>query len=93
MKYRKRPVIIEAMQFFDDASTISRLSAFMGMEIAIDYSQPRHPIMKLSTLEGGIIDVYPSDWIIKNGNGEFSSCRPDVFEETYELVELRSVWR
>ncbi len=40
----------------------------------------------VKTLEGGHI-VRPFDYIIKGVEGEFYPCKPDIFEQTYELVE------
>lgn len=40
----------------------------------------------ISTLEGGHI-VCPGDWIITGISGEMYSCKPDIFEKTYEPVE------
>ena len=31
--------------------------------------------------------VCPGDWIIKGVKGEYYSCHPDIFEETYQLIE------
>lgn len=86
MKYRKKPVVIDAMQFFDDADVISELSDFIGMEIVIDYSVSTNPLMKIATLEG-VMDAKQGDYIIKGVNGEFYPCKPDIFEKTYEKVE------
>lgn len=41
----------------------------------------------IDTLEGGHI-VCPGDYIIKGVQGEFYPCKPDIFEQTYERVEL-----
>ena len=41
----------------------------------------------IDTLEGGHI-VCPGDWIIKGVAGEFYPCKPDIFAQTYEPVEL-----
>lgn len=40
----------------------------------------------IDTKEGGHI-VCPGDWIITGIKGERYPCKPDIFEETYELVE------
>ncbi len=40
----------------------------------------------VDTLEGGHI-VCPGDWIITGVKGEFYPCKPDIFEQTYELVK------
>lgn len=84
MKYRKKPVVIEAVQFFDEPDTISELSEFMNQTV-ISYEQGR-PILLIDTLEGTMM-ANEGDWIIKGVNGEFYPCKPDIFEKTYEIVE------
>lgn len=85
-KYRKKPVVVEAMQFFDDAATLTRLSELMQMDIRVDYSEPERPVLKIQTLEG-VLNASVGDYIIKGVNGEFYPCKPDIFEKTYEKVE------
>lgn len=85
-KYRKKPVVIEAMQFFDDAETLTKLSDFIGYTIKIDYRDSKNPVLKIPTLEG-IMTASIGDYIIKGVKGEFYPCKPDIFEQTYELVE------
>ena len=74
MKFRKKPVVIEATQWFKDGDhpDVWRHSA-SGCG-AID------------TLEGNMI-VTPGDWIITGVMGERYPCKPDIFEMTYEPVE------
>jgi len=85
-KYRKKPVVIEAIQFFDDAETLIRLSEFMNDDIRVDYSIPDRPVLKIQTLEGEHI-ASRGDYIIKGIKGEFYPCKPDIFKMTYEKVE------
>ena len=83
MKYRKRPVIIEAIQY----------QGFNSKEI-IDFTNGQaltntgYAFLTIPTLEGNHrCDV--ADWVIKGVNGEFYPCKPDIFEKTYEKVEDR----
>ena len=85
MKYRKKPVVIEAIQFFDNTERIVEISNFMG-EIRINYENPKKPILKIDTLEGEMI-ANEGDYIIKGVKGEFYPCKPDIFEQTYEIAE------
>lgn len=74
MKYRKKPVVIDAVQWLkhgDHPKVTEYEKAGYGW---------------IETLEGGHI-VTSGDWIIKGVNGEFYPCKPDIFEKTYELVE------
>lgn len=87
MKYRKKPVVIEAIQFFDDAESISLLSSFItGQDVVVDYKDIKNPVLKIETLEGTMF-ANIGDYIIKGVQGEFYPCKPNIFEETYELVE------
>jgi hypothetical protein len=85
-KYRKKPVVIEAIQFFDDADTLIKLSEFLNDDIRVDYSIPDKPVLKIQTLEGEHIASI-GDYIIKGVKGEFYPCKPDIFEMTYEAIE------
>jgi hypothetical protein len=85
--FRKKPVVIEAVQFVDTAQAITELSDFYAHDIVVDYSvKNAPPILKIETLEG-TMTANVGDWIIKGVNGEFYPCKPDIFEKTYERVE------
>lgn len=88
-KYRKRPVVIEAMQFsgLDSYLAIMEWMKARGDTYALaDEVTYTTPIMLIQTLEGTMA-ASPDDWIIKGVKGEFYPCKPDVFAATYELVE------
>lgn len=86
MKYRKRPVVIEAEQLKDDsADTIIALQEFIQSDVRVSYADPDNPVIKIETLEG-VMDASIGDFIIKGVNGEFYPCKPDIFEKTYEVV-------
>ena len=80
-KFRKKPVVIEAVQWTGE--NIDELRAFTGVSFSISFENGRIPIQ---TLEGEITaDV--GDWIIKGVKGEFYPCKPDIFEQTYDFEE------
>lgn len=81
-KYRKKPVVIEAEQFFDSKECFDKLKA-KGIPIKYDYQSVPHCF--ITTLEG-VFTVTDKDWIIKGVKGEFYPCKPDIFEQTYEKV-------
>ena len=86
MKYRKKPVIIEAIQFEDNSDLIIEIHEFMGGDtIRVNYEDKNNPYLKIETLEG-IMKASVGDYIIKGVNGEFYPCKPDIFEKTYERV-------
>ncbi len=90
MKYRKKPVVIEARLLTPD--NVLELARWSG---AIVYRMPnknnpwgyRGPIgLNISTLEGRMFAGF-GDYIIKGIKGEFYPCKPDIFEATYEPVK------
>ena len=86
MKYRKKPVIIEAIQFEDNSDRIIEIHEFMGGDtIRVNYEDKDNPYLKIETLEG-VMKASVGDYIIKGVNGEFYPCKPDIFEKTYERV-------
>ena len=95
MKFRKKPVVIEAIQFKYTEDSIAELKQFCGSCLG-DFYKDRHPTavgeVEIGTLEDGIHLTVKhiateGDWIIKGVQGEFYACKPDIFEQTYESVE------
>lgn len=82
-KYRKLPVVIEAMRFEDGHP--SRVMDFCRNAV---YHAATNRI-SIPTLEG-VMHADVGDWIIRGIKGEYYPCKPDIFEKTYEAVELRS---
>lgn len=87
-KYRKKPVVIEAMQFngIDDYMQIIKWVEASGETPSADEFEYRTPIMLIPTLEG-TMSANPGDFIIRGIQGEFYPCKPDIFRETYEEVK------
>ncbi len=81
MKYRKKPIVIEAIQW--TGKNIDEVLRFMPK---VDIGQ-KHQEEELTiiTLEGNMT-TSKGDWIIKGVKGEFYPCKPDIFEATYEKV-------
>ena len=83
MKFRKLPVVIEAIQFVGTFENINQLQAFLTpgkwSYNGID------AVIIIDTLEG-LMTASVGDWIIKGVKGEFYPCKPDIFEATYEAV-------
>lgn len=77
-KYRKKPVTIEAIQW--DGKNLSEIDNFMGRIF-----ENKEIILVIHTLEGDM-EASVGDYIIKDVNGEFYPCKPDVFAKTYEEV-------
>lgn len=86
MKYRNKPVVIEAVQFKDTEESIMELSELGLDPVRVDYSDLSNPLLKIETL-GGVKIATEGDYIIKGAQGEIYPCIHNLFEETYEKVE------
>lgn len=84
MKYRKKPVVIEALQAAYGYKNLDEIIAFAGSALAPIERRPDYKL-KINTLEG-ILIIEPGDYIIKGIKNEFYPCKPDIFEATYEKV-------
>lgn len=78
-KYRKKPVVIEAVQFTGELTSLD-VAGFNIPEVSQDFMSRT---CQVKTLEG-TMTAQPGDWIIKGVKGEFYPCKPDIFEATYE---------
>ena len=86
MKYRKKPVVIEAVQWLGTGKSEHAVMAFTGGVAKRSTSQHDTPVFEITTLEGTMVAVV-GDWIIRGIKGELYPCKPDIFEATYEAVE------
>lgn len=86
MKYRKKPVEIEAVQW--NGLNSNEIAEFMKMPIRTktlpEEGNPNGKIT-IETLEGNMT-ASVNDFIIKGVQGEFYPCKPDIFELTYEKI-------
>jgi len=80
MKYRKKPVVIDAVQFIGENH--NEIAEFIGDAGCRSHSTGS---ITISTLEGAM-NASKGDFIIKGVNGEFYPCKPDIFHKTYEAV-------
>lgn len=86
MKYRKKPVVIEAIQFPPDGIVTREFLDFLGVSEDQAIPGESYNYWSIDTLEG-TMKANRGDWIIKGVRGEFYPCKPDIFEATYEPVE------
>lgn len=87
MKYRKKPVVVEAWQFTKknySEGAPEFIKHAPGKPVSL-FSQCGGDVIfgEVKTLEG-VMRVSEDGWIIKGVNGEFYPCKPDVFAKTYE---------
>ncbi len=95
MRYRKKPVVIEAVKLENNKQSIVNAIEFvynvgmetsvLGMDFEINKVRSDGGLI-INTLEGNMLASF-GDYIIKGVQGEFYPCKPGVFAETYELVE------
>lgn len=82
-KFRKKPVVIEAVQWLgDNFADVAQL----GNNIMGPYGQGETPHLEVVTLEGRMTASI-GDWVIRGVKAEVYPCKPDIFAATYELVE------
>jgi hypothetical protein len=83
-KFRRRPIVIDAIQWFKLGDHPS-VKPYAGQLGAVSGAGPYGWV---PTLEGGHI-VTPGDWIITGVQGELYPCKPDIFAATYEPAQER----
>jgi len=81
-KFRKKPVVIEAVQCIEPATPILISHWCDGKVCGVGDIDEKQWI-EIETLEGTMKANY-KDWIIKGINGEFYPCKPDIFEAAHE---------
>lgn len=93
MKYKRKSIIVEALQFNNLNRT--EVEAFTGQNLVWELESeaaylagvaPPISSLTIPTLEGNM-KAMPGDFIIKGVNGEFYPCKPDIFHKSYELVD------
>lgn len=95
MKFRKKPVVVEAVQFrywvnhYGRWEAVEYIEGVRGAKTLLEKIKDLwkgFPHYYCDTLEGTLV-VRNCDWILKGVNGEFYPCKNDIFKKTYEKVE------
>lgn len=87
MKARKKPVVVDVMQLkMLSARSYRKCKEFVGGAWIDADELARNTMPCIKTLEG-IMTISDGDYIIKGVNGEFYPCKPDIFEQTYEIID------
>lgn len=93
MRVRKKPIEVEAyplvMEYVNEIRCWANNSIVIKPTYCLDYKSPyktsRLEAM-IKTLEGEMHAI-EGDWIIKGVNGEFYSCKDDIFRKTYDIID------
>ena len=92
MKFRKKPVVIEAVQIHKrmDITSPDWWAEAVRQNKVILHGMGKftrdQPWVEIETLEG-VMRGDQSDWVIRGVKGELYPCKPDIFELTYEPAE------
>lgn len=90
-RYRKKPVEVEAVQLTNN-TTPDKVAYWCGGRV-VPHPEKNYTggplVIEIDTLEG-TMRAEPGDWIIKGVAGEFYPIKAEIFEETYEPVEVES---
>ena len=89
-QYRKKPVVIEAVQFLGDVG----VPEIMDLDVGVGHdASVGHDYLMITTKEG-VMRAEPGDWIIRGVKGELYPCKSDIFALTYERVEEENpLWK
>lgn len=87
-EYRKKPVVIQAMHYDGTRKCAHDIMAWLGEhgKLMIRHELGEH-YLYIKTMEGEM-HVSPGDYVIRGVQGEFYPCKPDIFKETYDEVEV-----
>lgn len=88
LRVRKKPVEVLAKQWFKDGdhSEVTSLATWLFKDDECPHcGNPWVDHGMIPTLEGEHY-VCPGDWIIRGVKGEYYPCKPDIFEETYDVL-------
>lgn len=90
MKYRKKSVVIEAVQWTGDRDIINNFIGLKNNPNNSIFSYSEDGVLLIKTLESGhgMHTANIGDYIIKGVKGEFYPCKPDIFAMTYEPVVM-----
>lgn len=85
MKYRKKPIEVEAIQF--DGYNHDEIKSWSnGKVVSAKAWKPNYCQLEVHTLEG-VMDINIGYFVIKGIEGEFYPCKESIFLKTYEAVE------
>lgn len=89
MKYRKKPVTVDAVRYTGD--NLAEVEQFLGREAKAEEAtlsgpgRGLHDGIRIHTLEG-TLTASVGDWVVQGTRGEFYPVKPDPFADTFEPV-------
>lgn len=87
-KYRKRPLVIDAIRWDGTWECYHKMQGeFGGKFVAVCNGDGT---LRVKTLEGFDVVASNGDFIIRGIKGEFYPCKPGIFAECYELVSAET---
>ena len=88
MKYRKKPVVVDAVRWTGDIESLGEIEKLQGFSFSKDevVGIVMNDEIRIRTPEGEMTASL-GDYIIRGVRGEIYPCKPDIFEETYEMAE------
>lgn len=90
-KFRKRPIIVDAVQLrwdtWDEMCSHANVGHLENGQPEGVFGPDNSINLNIPTLEGLMV-AREGDWVIKGVNGELYPCKPDIFDKTYEPNEL-----
>jgi hypothetical protein len=86
--FRKKPVVVQAVQFDGTYENAIEISELIGVDSYASMERSPNGIARINikTLEGRIYAI-KDDWIIRGTQGEFYPCKPAPFADTFEEVK------
>jgi hypothetical protein len=94
MRFRKKPIVIEAVLIGADAASTNTCARFTEMPAWLKAALQDGTVRNAPDEEGGVIvrtlggDMrgLPGDWLICGVAGELYVCKPDIFDTIYETL-------
>lgn len=83
MKFRKKPVEIEAVQFVNTREGRQELFDFV---VGPHITWQKHANRMIVETLNGWVQLYPGEWLVRGIAGEYYPCADEIFAETYEPV-------
>lgn len=82
-KFVKKPIVVEAIQW--TGNNEDEVMKFASQHCFVVDTYPNKKALIINTLEGDLV-AFVGDWIVKGVKGEFYPVKPDIMEQTYNVV-------